>query len=337
MASDKTIERKEKLAKAKNEGIEGEDFVICQWCKQKCVRIYGRHINQFHTGKTSKDYKTEFPGFQLMAKKDKESIIITGDAHHMKKDEHRQRASEAWKGENNCNHKSKVSEEKRKELSPFAKEFWMKHKKLSEEDAIKQVSIFAKGAIKDRISNTNLQYYLNLGQTNEEATKNLKKRQSTFSLEKCIEKFGLELGTKRWKRRQLLWHKHFKKKSYSFISQELFWDILSLGHWVIEDVLQIHFATILNGVKQIDLKNHELGISCEGSMVFPDFIDLHSNKIIEFDGTYYHRNTPENKKRSEIRDQKLKKAGYDVLHILESDYRKHPKETLQKCVDFLNS
>jgi very-short-patch-repair endonuclease len=39
------------------------------------------------------------------------------------------------------------------------------------------------------------------------------------------------------------------------------------------------------------------------------------NKIIEFDGVYYHKNTPENIKRSKERDDRLKVEGYSILHI----------------------
>ena len=43
--------------------------------------------------------------------------------------------------------------------------------------------------------------------------------------------------------------------------------------------------------------------------------------IIEFDGTYYHRDTPENKLRESKRDSDIINSGYEVIHIKENDYR----------------
>jgi hypothetical protein len=69
---------------------------------------------------------------------------------------------------------------------------------------------------KDRIDNpdkyvgifdTSIEYYLNRGYSIEESKVLLKERQSTFSLEKCINKLGLDSGIKRWKERQDKWIK----------------------------------------------------------------------------------------------------------------------------------
>jgi hypothetical protein len=345
MANDKTIERNERLAKAKNEGVEGKDFVTCQWCKEKIMRIYGRHMRS-HPGKTSHDYKLEFPGMPLMAQKDKESIITTGDAHHMKKEEHRKRASEAWTGENNCNHSSKTTEQQRKELSPFSKEKYLKEG-ISEEDALKEVSKFAKEAIKNRISDTNIQYYLNLGQSNEEATESLANRQRTFSLEKCIEKFGEINGFDKWKKRQDKWKlKVFNDFQYigggkSKISKKLIGEIEMIFPEILHDKQEKFIRTKFDGFKYQTFKY--------------DVCLKDKKKIIEFNGDFWHCNPSikiyhpdyyhkiKKMTAQEIWDyDQLKKETaelyeYQILHIWESDYRKHPKETLQKCVDFLNS
>ncbi len=62
-------------------------------------------------------------------------------------------------------------------------------------------------------SNTSLQFYLNKGMTEEEAKKALSTRQSTFSLDKCIEKYGIEEGTKKWKDRQDRWQATLNDKT----------------------------------------------------------------------------------------------------------------------------
>lgn len=70
-----------------------------------------------------------------------------------------------------------------------------------------------KKAIKNRSYNTKLDYWLNKGLTEEEAKIALKERQTTFSLEKCIEKYGEIEGTKRWKERQDKWQNTLNSKS----------------------------------------------------------------------------------------------------------------------------
>lgn len=52
-----------------------------------------------------------------------------------------------------------------------------------------------------------LEYYLSKGYSMDESEKLRSKRQSTFSLEICIDKHGLKEGTKIWKDRQDKWQK----------------------------------------------------------------------------------------------------------------------------------
>lgn len=71
-------------------------------------------------------------------------------------------------------------------------------------------------------------------------------------------------------------------------------------------------------------------------VILPDFIGLANRKIIEFDGTYYHRLTPENSLREEKRDKMIIESGYEVLHISEYGYKNDKQEIIDKCVAFLN-
>jgi hypothetical protein len=59
--------------------------------------------------------------------------------------------------------------------------------------------------------NTNVEYYINLGYDIETAKTMLSERQNTFTLDKCIQKHGEEVGNKIWKERQLNWQKELKK------------------------------------------------------------------------------------------------------------------------------
>lgn len=59
---------------------------------------------------------------------------------------------------------------------------------------------------------------------------------------------------------------------------------------------------------------------------------LMNNKIIEFDGKYWHKN----EKCELAKDAFLQLKGYQILHISEHDYYKEPEKVLQKCINFLN-
>ena len=111
----------------------------------------------------------------------------------------------------------------------------------SEEEAIikatefhKQIS--AKGTAASKVTdayyknphkrNTRIEYYLNKGMTVEEAKVALSERQSTFSKDKCIEKYG-EDGLKVWEERQNKWQETLNSKSakeIKAINKKKSWD-----------------------------------------------------------------------------------------------------------------
>lgn len=70
---------------------------------------------------------------------------------------------------------------------------------------------------------------------------------------------------------------------------------------------------------------------------FLDFVC--GNKIIEYDGEYWHGTTKEYDK---LRDYILTKRGYDVLRVSSNEYNNTKKgitrkqKTIEKCVEFLN-
>jgi len=195
--------------------------------------------------------------------------------------------------------------------------------------------------------NTNIEYYLDKGYTPEDSKKLLKERQTTFTLEKCIKKYGEENGKCIYINRQEKWQKSLLengnlKCGYSKISQELFYFILE--KYKIEDRKNIYFAT----------KNKEYFISLKGgSFYLYDFVDIKKKKIIEYNGDKYHANpklyesndTPhpyrKNIMSQEIWDKdekKLKvanKHGFEVLVIWDSEYNKNKEEIIKKSINFL--
>lgn len=58
-----------------------------------------------------------------------------------------------------------------------------------------------------------------------------------------------------------------------------------------------------------------------------------SNKIIEFDGDYWHKKT---KHKDAIKDEYLKSLGYEVLRVKEQEYKKDKESIISKCLNFLN-
>ena len=62
--------------------------------------------------------------------------------------------------------------------------------------------------------NTCIEFYIQRGYTKEDALKELHKRQETFSLSKCIEKFGQEEGLIKFQERQKKWQNTLNSKSY---------------------------------------------------------------------------------------------------------------------------
>ena len=82
-------------------------------------------------------------------------------------------------------------------------------------------------------------------------------------------------------------------------------------------------------------KNYEYRLMLSESYILPDFYIPSIKKIIEFDGTYYHRDNIENKKRERKRDLDIIKNDLKVYHVSESDYKKDKEGTIHKCLDFL--
>jgi len=58
-----------------------------------------------------------------------------------------------------------------------------------------------------------------------------------------------------------------------------------------------------------------------------------SNKIIEFNGEYWHSKTKEDDK---IRYSIMKDLGYKVLVIEEKEYKENKSHIIKKCIDFIN-
>ena len=178
-----------------------------------------------------------------------------------------------------------------------------------------------------------LLYWTKQGYFPEEAEKLRSERQVTFSLEKCIAKYGVEKGTERWNQRQFKWFKNNKKSNFSQISQKLFWEIFEK----LPAKENVYFATLKDGVKDSSGKNNECTLSISSKVIKPDFYVQDKKLLIEFDGDYWHGKVYGAFHRQQIRDRLLLENGYKVLHIKECDYNKDPGSIVQQCLDFINN
>ena len=185
-----------------------------------------------------------------------------------------------------------------------------------------------------KLGSANIQYWLDKGYSEEESIIKRSKRQTTFSKEICFQKYGEEDGLRIFNERQKKWLLNNKRTNFSKISQKLFWGIVESDNRITNN--EIYFATYDNGVKDESGKNHEYRLNVTESYILPDFFDKTTGRVIEFDGTYYHRLTPENSLREKKRDKMINESGYEVLHISEYDYKKNKEEIINKCKEFLN-
>lgn len=330
----RTIYNKNKKYEGK---IEGIDYVICKWCGIKGERIFGQHIRLSHPDKTEDDYKRDFPGSPLYCEKDKAQFSKMS-GQHMKKEEYREMFSKKVKGDKNPNHKSNTTLEERRNRSPYSKSFWTS-RGYSEAYANFNISKYAK---MDKNHSTTLEYWLDKTDGNiQESEKLLKDRQTTFSLDKCIEKYGKTKGTEIWKKRQEKWKsKVFNENTHisrgtSIISEDFFNDLKSR--------LDSNYS-ILEG------KNEKF--IHDGSQAFKyDFTIKETKKIIEFNGDYWHCNpskyeesyyhSVKNKTAKDIwkydryKKELAESHNYTMLTIWESDYKEDPEREIKKCIDFI--
>ena len=243
-------------------------------------------------------------------------------------------------GKNNPNSKSKTTLLQRQQKSPNSIEFYKIHyPELTLKEQNKLLLEYRtknKQRVKNTIKQTNIEYYLNKGMSFEEAKKALHNRQSTFSYKKCIEKYGIKEGEKRFKERTKRWLNNFYKSfdckpgiTQSNIATELF---EQLSKYINKDIKDCTEYKIYN--KDLH-KTYSY-----------DF--YYKNLLIEFNGDYWHMNPKiynkddinKTVKRTASEIWNIDKAkynfaidnGYNIIIVWESDYRYNKKEVINKCI-----
>lgn len=223
------------------------------------------------------------------------------------------------------------------------------------EDAVKTQIIKANKTKKQNQNyNTTVEFYTKQGFSEQEASDLLSNRQSTFSLKRCIEKYGEIDGTIRWSQRQTKW-----LNTLDNLPEEEKQRIYKLKQEAIRKAIpfsKISFELFESmGIPDSYYGKHEKTIKLtSGRWISPDFCK--GTHIIEFFGDYWHANpskyTPDftvvypggvKKQAQDIwisdenRVKSLIELGYEVLIIWEKDYRQNKNEVINRCLRFLNS
>lgn len=318
------------------EGIEGVDYIIDKWNGYATKLIGGKWMNIQHPGKTLDDYIKEFPDAPLICKSTSNKISKNSKSF-MNTPEMKKKYSELMKGDKNPNAKCNTTEEQRKSISPFSKSF-KNYEGMTDEEKEINIKKFLKS---DKIGrNTNqIEYWTNKGYSIDEAKEKVSERQATFTLEKCIKKYGIKNGYKIWKERQKKWIKSLHR---SFLTNG--------DNRTPTSKFENECKQIICKYLNIDVPEKQKYISDKKGNNYSYDLTI-GHKIIEFNGDYWHMNPQiysadsynkvKNQTAIEIWNHDKSKLqcaneyGYDVLVIWESEYIKNKEDVIRRCLEFL--
>lgn len=301
----------------KYDGLEeGLDYVVCKECGLKGQKLQF-HIQMVHNT-TVAEYRLKHNVDQVTSQK----LLL--------------QQSERVKGDKNPAYQHGGR------LSPFSDKFVGK---TTKEEAV--AKLLKTKSENPQNENTKLEYYTSRGYTEEEAIQLRSDRQSTFSLEKCIEKYGEEEGYKKWLARQEKWQTTLKSKSDE--------EIAEINKKKLPKIGPISKAeqSIANYLRSVGISIDQQHPIKRENQTWYHYDIVSGNKIIEYNGDYWHANPmiyeeTHSFKRNKLvmtakdiwnKDQnKIQTAirnGYEVFVVWESEYLKDEKGTIEKCINFL--
>jgi len=219
-----------------------------------------------------------------------------------------------------------------------------------------------KYTLKDRLTNNCcIEYWLAKTNSLEEAEEKLKERQKTFSLQKCIDKYGEKTGLIKWEERQKKWLNTLNSKSteekltilIKKMARPNFWSITSIAFF---DELIIDIQNKFNTNYFYNYKNNEYFINTNGKFYLYDFTIKELNIIIEYNGSHVHPNkqkltteqwkkwkNPFTKEDAELCYKKdlykincAKAKGFDVLVIWDTDIKQNKQKVKNKILKLIN-
>lgn len=245
-----------------------------------------------------------------------------------------------------------------KEKSHQTKEYWLK-RGFSEKESIAKSEtvmkmIHEKTWIKRRkfpilykdVNTTQVDYWLKKGYNIDDAKIKIKNRQTTNILDNYIKKYGDVEGLLKFNERKKNWSNIIEEKyrngDFSKISKSNYSKPeIDLFKNVVTKINLFGYYSALNNnqyFRRFDNKTYSY-----------DFV--YKNKIIEFNGEYWHCNPIKYKedfyhfhrkmtakeiwKFDKTKIDLITKSGYNVLVIWENDYKQNPEKIIQQCIDFL--
>lgn len=208
---------------------------------------------------------------------------------------------------------------------------------------------------RDDRSQNQIGYWIKKGLTEREAVEKISFIQNTFSLQKCIYRYGKDRGTEIWQQRQDKWQKTMKNKSDEEIYQINLKKFKANKNIFYSNSSFIWFSKIEQLLKDDEIEceclygKNELLLRNEHTVSFFDFYVKGSKLIIEYNGSHVHPDkkkltpeqwqkwknpfTKETADECHIKDQKkinfAKKIGYKVIEIWDHELKSDPNLTLK--------
>lgn len=209
------------------------------------------------------------------------------------------------------------------------------------------------------ILNTTIEYYTSRGLTTDQATIELKKRQATFSLEKCIQKHGIVKGMDVFNKRNEKWlntlnaKDYLEKKDillrktrnlprYSRESKEFFDSLIEKIKDILPEDLDIFYGSnemiLWNHIKarpyfyDFSIPKYKIIIEYNGSAFHPNYSYLTKDQIEKWICPYTKQNADTKHMIDENKINFAKSLGYDLLVIWDTD--QYDKK-LDECFKFI--
>jgi hypothetical protein len=251
-------------------------------------------------------------------------------------------------------------------IRPIKKEYWLE-RGYSEEEAIEKAK-----EVKNKNNNNGkkkkypfesntLEYWTMRGYSKKEAVEKVKERQSTFSLEKCIQKHGEEEGRKVFEERQRKWQETLNNKTQEEIidinKRKMTKNTNFYSKESIEFFQPIYNFLIFNNFEEKDVywKDYEFPLidSTDNKVSFYDFTIPKLKLIIEYHGSAWHYNpnynykedfrspfhnkTLEEMKQKDEQKRKLAiKNGFDITEVFDTDDKEErQKEIIERIKGML--
>jgi len=232
-------------------------------------------------------------------------------------------------------------------FSPFSYKF------VKGTDKVQETKRKAAQSRVDNESNTaSLGYWLKLTNGDEATAKKLQaERQATFSIEKCIAKYGEDEGKQRWLDRQEKWQSTLNSKSDEEKAEINKKKIYKNG---MSSKIEKELYKELTNNSELQLEQ-QLTIRRKDSNRYYAYDITYQNKIIEFNGDLWHANPakfseddvprfPSNTKtakeiwnKDELKKQTAIDHGYELFVVWETDFRTNKQKVIQDCINFLTT